>query len=104
MWLFFSILSPVLWALSSINDTALRRHFIKNDFVLTLSFAFARLPIALILLALFGQGLVFGWHVVAIFIAGVLWTLPFVLFYKALEFEETSRVILIMQFLPVFIL
>ena len=25
-------------------------------------------------------------------------------FYKALEFEETSRVILIMQFLPVFIL
>lgn len=104
MWLFFSILSPVLWALGNVNDSALRRHFMKNDFVLTLAFALMRLPVALVLLVIFGEGLVFGWPVVAMSIAGILWVLPFVLYYKALEFEETSRVILIIQFLPVFIL
>lgn len=104
MWLFFAILSPISWAFCNPLDAGLRRYFVKNDLVLTCISALARLPVAVVLLFLFGGDLTVGWPIFGMLLAGVLWTLPFVFYYKALEFEETSRVILILQFMPVFVL
>lgn len=104
MWLLFAILAPLSWGLANPIDSALRRSWIKNDLVLTCALAVARLPMAIVLLFIFAQNLTIGWPVLGMFLAGVLWTLPFILYYKSLEREETSRVVLIIQLQPVFVL
>lgn len=104
MWLIFAILAPVFWGFSNPVDSVLRRHFIKNDFVLTCLLALTKLPLVLLLLVIFAGDLTLSWPVFGMFFAGVLWTLPFVLYFKSLEREETSRVILMIQFQPVFVL
>lgn len=104
MWLFFAILSPICWAFCNPLDSGLRRYFIKNDLVLTCLSALARLPVVVVLLFLFREDLVLGWPFFGMLLSGVLWTLPFIFYYKSLECEETSRVVLILQFMPVFVL
>lgn len=103
MWLLFAILAPFSWGLANPIDSALRRSWIKNDLVLTCALAISKLPVAIVLLLLFARNLTIGWPVLGMFLAGVLWTLPFILYYKSLEREETSRVVLIIQFQPVFV-
>lgn len=104
MWLLFAILAPLSWGLANPIDSALRRNWIKNDLVLTCALAVAKLPVAIVLLLLFARNLTIGWPVLGMFLAGVLWMLPFILYYKSLEREETSRVVLIIQFQPVIVL
>ena len=104
MWLFFAILAPICWALANPLDSSLRRNYIKNDAFLTWVSSLAKLPVAIVLLITFSEGFTWGWHVPGMFLTGFLWMLPFIFYYKALQFEETSRVILIMQFLPDFII
>lgn len=102
MWLLFAILAPLLWALANPFDSALRRKYFNSDSVMTWAFAIVKLPVAIALVVVFSSGFTWGWHVPGMFFAGLLWMIPFILYYKALQFEETSRVILIMQFLPIF--
>ncbi|MEK7672903.1 MAG: DMT family transporter [Patescibacteria group bacterium] len=104
MWLLFSILSPLLWAVANPLDAGLRRNFFKNDFVLTWLSALAKLPLAIALLIPFIGDISLNWEFFEMFLIGMFWTIPFVFYYKSMEFEEASRIILIMQFLPVFVL
>ena len=34
--------------------------------------------------------------------AGFLWIFPFILYYRSIEFEETSLVVILLQLLPIF--
>lgn len=104
MWLFFAILAPIFWGFGNPIDAALRRTSMKDDVVMTAVFAVTRLPFALVLLFLFGGGIVFGWPFFWIFFSGVIWMLGFVFYYRAMQLEEVSRVVLILQFQPIFIL
>lgn len=104
MWLFFAVLAPMFWALSNPIDAGLRREHIKNDYVLTWAFALTKLPIAIALAIIFFNGIPLNINFIWMFLAGIIWTLPFILYYKALKLEEPSRVILILQTMPVFVL
>lgn len=103
-WLLFALMAPFLWALTNVLDSALRRHFIKDELAFTWVTSAARLPFVVLLL-LFG-----GFQIppfpasVFLFLGGVLWTLPFLFYYKAMEIEEPSRIALLMQLVPVFTL
>lgn len=103
MWLFFALLAPFFWGFSNPMDGALRRNWFKNDLVLTSLCAITKLPVAICFLVLFGEGIIFGWSFVWIFFAGMLWMLAFVFYYRSLQIEEVSRVILILQFQPIII-
>lgn len=103
MWLFFAIMAPLFWGFANPMDAALRRHWLKDDLVMTSVFAITKLPVAICLMFLFGQGMVFGWPFVWMFIAGIIWMLAFVFYYKAMQIEEVSRVVLILQFQPIMI-
>ncbi len=104
MWLFYAVLSTTLWALTNPTDAALRRHFIKNDFDLAWFLTFFRLPVALILLVIFRNSIAWDVNTALMLLAGFLWTLPIAFYYRAVEFEEVSRVVIFMQLLPVFTL
>lgn len=103
LWFILSLFVPVAWGFANVLDSASRRHFIKNDQALTWFLTITRLPMiaAIVLFA--------GFHpaktpaMLFMLLAGILWMAPFILYYKALEFEEPSIVILILQTMPVFI-
>lgn len=104
MWLLFAVLAPLCWGFANPMDAAMRRSWIKNDLVLMSIFALVKLPVAIALMALFGQGIVLDASFVWMFIAGVIWMTAFVFYYKAMQLEEVSRVVLILQFQPIMIL
>lgn len=102
-WFFFALISPFLWAFSNILDSAIRRKFIRNDYTMTWLLTMLRLPIVVILVAIYGfefPGWAGGWML----LAGMLWTVVFVPYLRALEFEETSRVALFLESIPIFTL
>lgn len=102
-WFILSLSVPIFWGFANVLDSASRRHFIKNDQALTWFLTVTRLPViaAIVLFA--------GFHpaetpaMLFMLLAGILWMVPFILYYKAMEFEEPSIVILILQTMPVFI-
>lgn len=102
-WLFFSLLPPIFWGCANVLDSVTRRRFVTNDLALTWFISVTRLPVILILVALYGLPVATPSALFFMFLSGVLWMLPFVLYYKAMEFEEPSVVILILQIMPVFI-
>ncbi len=103
MWLLFSILAPLLWAVGNPIDGALRRNWIKDDMFMTGLFALTKLPVAIGFMVIFGQGIVLGWPFFWMFFAGIIWMLGFVFYYKAMQIEEVSRVVLFLQFQPIII-
>jgi len=103
LWFALSLLVPIAWGVANVLDAASRRNFIKSDSALTWFLTVTRLPViaAIVLFA--------GFHpaetpaMLFMLLAGILWMVPFILYYKAMEFEEPSIVILILQTMPVFI-
>jgi len=104
MWLFFAVMAPFFWGMANPVDAALRRNWLKDDLVMTGFFALTKLPVALGLIVVFGQGIVFGWPVFWMFCQGVIWMLAFVFYYRAMQIEEVSRVVLLLQFQPIMML
>lgn len=94
----------MFWAMTNPLDAALRRYFVQDDVALTWFLTLFRFVLAFILFFIFGGVVEFNWVLVALFVAGMLWTLPLYFYYKALEFEEPSRVALFSQTLPIFVL
>jgi len=103
-WLLFALLAPFLWGFTNVIDGALRRHFVKNDVALMWMMAFLRLPFVIIFFLVFGIEIPSTSVILFIFLAGVLWTFPFVFYYKAIELEDPSRIALMMQLVPFFTL
>lgn len=103
LWFTLSLFVPIAWGFANVLDSASRRHFIKSDKALTWFLTITRLPAiaAIVLFAGFrpAETPAMLWML----LAGILWMAPFILYYKAMEFEEPSIVILILQTMPVFI-
>jgi len=99
-WLLFSLLAPLLWAFSNVIDSAARRHFVKSDLAMSWLASLTRLPIIPLFFWWGGFQVPALGTVLWLILAGLLWTLPFILYYKSLAFEETSRVVLFLEFLP----
>ena len=100
-WIFFTILAPILWACSNVIDTGVRRNYVGSDSALTWFFCAIRLIPVIVLIFIFGYQFEINSSFWLIFFAGIFWTVPFYFYYKALNSEETSRVVLFMQTLPI---
>jgi drug/metabolite transporter (DMT)-like permease len=103
-WLFFALLAPLLWAVTNVADSALRRHFIKDELALTWMTAVTRLPIVILFFLLAGVEIPSATIVIIMFIGGVLWTFPMLFYFKAMEKEDPSRIALLLQLVPLFTL
>lgn len=103
-WLIFALFAPVLWGFSNVLDAAIRRNFVKNDSAMTFFLALTRLPFIIVFFIITGFKIPPVQAVIFMLIGGVFWMLPFIFYYKALEFEEPSRVVLLMQTAPIFVL
>lgn len=103
-WLFFGLLAPILWGLSNTLGGAVRRKYVKNDYALTWFVGLMRLPFVLVLLLIHPVHFEITASSLMLMLAGVLWVVPFILYYYALNFEEPSRIALYLQFVEIFTL
>lgn len=102
-WLLFSILAPLGWGLSNVIDSVVRRHLIQDDLISTWFLGIIRIPLVLILVFIFGLTVPHNTGTVIWMIgASFFWMFPFIFYYKAIAFEEPSRVALLLESLPVF--
>jgi drug/metabolite transporter (DMT)-like permease len=103
-WLLFSILAPCCWAFSNVLDGAVRRHYIKHDMAMTWFISLTRLPVIIIFLLIFNVKIpINSSDLLFMILGGALWILPYVFHYKAVEFEEISRIALLGQMIPIFV-
>ena len=100
-WIFFTMLAPIFWACSNVIDTGVRRNYVGSDSALTWFFCAVRIVPVIVLLFIFGYQFEINSSFWMIFFAGIFWTIPFYFYYKSLKTEETSRVVLFMQTLPI---
>ncbi len=101
LWLLAALASTFLWAMSNVLDAALRRHFIKDDVTITWMAGLLDLPF--IFFFVWWGGLEFPSPFVTamIFLAGALWVLPEILYFRAIETEDASRIALLIQLMPI---
>jgi drug/metabolite transporter (DMT)-like permease len=103
-WLIYSLIGLFFWSFTYISDTILRRKYIQDDITLTWYGAITDIPFFIILLIIGG---IPTWQTLPgtiLVIAGFLSIAPLILVYKALEFEDPSKVALYFQILPIFTL
>lgn len=103
-WLFFSLAAPLLWSFCNVIDSAVRRHFVKSDLAMSWLASLTRLPLIPLFFWWGGFELPGISTSLWLILSGIFWTLPFIFYYKSLSFEETSRVVLMLEFLPVLVL
>lgn len=103
-WLLFSILAPLFWGLTNPLDGGLRRYFITDDYGFMWFTMAMRWVFALIACFFLPLHFVFGVAFWGMVLAGLLWVLPFVFYFKALALEDSSRVSILLQMLPLCVL
>ncbi|PIQ77514.1 hypothetical protein COV82_04080 [Candidatus Peregrinibacteria bacterium CG11_big_fil_rev_8_21_14_0_20_46_8] len=102
VWLFAALAAPILWAVTNLTDAALRRHHIQNDLAISWWIGITRLPIALLLLAIGGFEFPNSIAAGAIALSGVFMLLASIVYYRAMNLEEPTRVALLFQIAPIF--
>lgn len=103
-WLFFSLLGPFLWGITTVFDGAILRNYIKSEFAKTWFSALTRLPFILLFFWIGGFEIPGLMIVFWVTLAGLLWLITLIFNFKALSFEEPSRVAVFIQMAPVFTL
>lgn len=104
LWLLFGLLAPILWGISNVLGSGVRRKYVKNDYALTWFLALMRLPFVIVLLIINPIEFEISVNTLMLMAGGALWVFPFVLYYYSLNWEEPSRVALYLQFVQIFTL
>ena len=103
-WIYFVILATLCWATANIMDKFLIDKRINKPLTLTI-FIRATSAIPLLLIIPFvGFSLPSTEFVLWIVLASILAVIGLIIYYKAIQIEEISRIIPLYQFLPVFVL
>lgn len=95
LWVLFGLLAPLFWGIANVGDRYLSSVTVKNEYALTFAASVGRLPFAIIFLW------IAGWFVpdlkplILVLISGFLSVFPFLFYFKALQKEEASRVMLL---------
>ncbi len=102
-WIFFAMLGYFFYALTNfVSKTVVTKH-IDNVFIYTVIVScFGLIPLALI--PFYGLSLPDLPMLIFSLIAGMFWIFGLPPFYKALQIEETSRVVPVWRFVPFFVL
>jgi drug/metabolite transporter (DMT)-like permease len=104
IWFILALSAPILWAFNIVMDTTVRRHFIKNDSVMMWLTAMLHMIGVIPFFIFVKVGFESIWAVFEMIMVGTLWTIPFLIYYRALESEESSRTALLLQMGPIWAL
>lgn len=92
-WVLLTLLAVNLWAMANIIDKFVVSKHLKNPFILVSLGTVPTLIYTLILTSIFGLSIPNMFYGIAAFLLGVVLFGTFFLYYKALNYEEVSRII-----------
>ena len=103
-WIYFVILSEFMWSVTSLLDKALlSKNYIKSPFVFIIFNGLMNI-LLIFLLPFFNFGKLGIVDISIALMSGIFLIIGLVFYYKAVQNEEISRVIMLWQFTPVFVL
>ena len=103
-WIYFVLLSELMWALTSLIDKIMiSKNHIKSPFVFIIFNGLMNV-LLLFLLPFFSFGKLGAADIVISLAAGIFLTFGVIFYYKAVQNEEISRVLIMWQFTPIFVL
>lgn len=103
-WLFFAIISALVWSVTGIMDKYLVDKKVKNPLIITVFVRISYIIPVILILPFVAFSLPRPDFIVWIFFAAVLSNFGAILFYKSISIEEISKAMPLFQLIPVFIL
>ncbi len=94
-WISFTILTTFLWALNNVLDEISINKYVTNEYRYTYWYYLARVPMAIVLFLIFGVAIPSPEIVGVTILSGFINGLPYVFYYKALQYCESYSVALV---------
>ncbi len=103
-WIFFAVISPALNGMSVLIDKFLIEKKVRDPILLTIFSGIIVFLGAAIIFAFQGFGALTPWQIGILLLAGALSEIALVPYYRALSFDDASRIVPLFQIIPIFVL
>ncbi len=104
LWILFSILAALLWAIVHILDKIILTKLIKNPVISLLFLGIIGLIISFIVYLFYGFSELSYFNILLSFIASICYVLMIYFYFEATQLEEISRVVSFFRITPLFVL
>lgn len=104
MWVIFSILAALCWAIVNIVDKYILTKWVRQPIILVIILAIIGLIASIIVYFIYGFSYLSYFNIILAFIAGIFYILMVIFYFRAVKIEEVSRVIPLFFLSPLFIL
>jgi uncharacterized membrane protein len=102
-WIFFAIAAPALYSASSFVDKFLIEKRVKNPILLTVLGGIITFLATAAVFLFHGTGSLSISQISILLVAGMAAELALIPYYRALSFDDTSRVLPLFQIIPIFV-
>ena len=103
-WILFTLIAELIWSFTSLFDKILlSKGHIKSPYVFIV-FNGAMNALLVFLLPFFDFGHLSVMDITIALVAGLFLTIGIIFYYKAVQYEEISRVLMLWQLIPIFVL
>ncbi len=102
-WILFTLLATLLWALGNIIDKHILSKWITKPIIPVMFVGIIGLLSSVVIYFFQGYETLSSINIVWAFIAGTLYILTNIFYYKAINLEEASRVMALFQITPLFV-
>lgn len=104
IWIIFVLIAELMWAFTSFFDKILlSKRYIRNPLVFIIFNGFMNV-LLVFLLPFFSLGPLKILDIIIVLLAGIFLSAGVALYYRAVQSEEISRVLMLWQLMPVFVL
>lgn len=104
MWIFFSILAALCWAIVYIIDKCVLTKWARSPFIPMVMLGIVGLISSIVIFYVHGFSFLPKFYIFLTLITGVIWGIQNIFYFKALKIGEVSRVIPLFYFSPLFVL
>lgn len=104
MWLIFALIPPILNAIDSLGEKFLSEKHIENPIVIILNEGWIYAIFGILLLIFHHIDLLPFWQTISLLLSGMVFVYYLIPYFKALQNEDSSRVIPLFQFIPLLVL
>lgn len=104
MWVIFSILAALCWAVCNILDKYALTKWVRSPFVPTIMLGIFGLIASVVIYFIYGFSSLSYFYVFLSLIGGILWISSVICYFQAAKIEEISRVISLYHLSPLFVL
>jgi len=104
LWVFFSILAAFIWAVVNMIDKYILTRWVRNPIVPVLILGIVGLIASIFIYLFRGFSNLSYFNIFLSFVAGILYILMCIFYFKAVKIEEISRVVPLFYLTPLFVL